>query len=199
VIQPSHDVSPGLYKRLTSGVPQFALAIGACFLLVVVVAVFSPGNGILSFGKPKENLPYADPGQAATALRLTAPYTSYAPQGLPATWRPTSSRLSAPGPASDPKKPITWHLGYVTPAGEYAALEESNQKPADDFIKQITDTDRAQGVRQVGGTGWTMYDHAGQDRSLVRQADGVTLVVTGTASYEELAVLAGALKPQPKS
>jgi len=191
--QSTQDVSPGLYKRLTSGVPQFALAVGACFLLVVLVAVLSPGNGILSFGKPKETLPSADAGQGAAALRLTAPYTSYAPQGLPSTWRPTSSRLD-----SDPKKPITWHLGYVTPAGEYAALEESNQKPASDFVEQITQATRSQGTRQVGTTSWAIYDHAGQDRSLVRQADGVTLVVTGTATYDELAVLAASLQPQPK-
>lgn len=188
----AQEISPGMYKRLTSGAGQFALAIGACLLVVVGVMLIAPGNGILSFGKPRETLPYADPSQGAAALKLTAPYTSYAPQGLPATWRPTSSRLTA----SDPKKPVSWHLGYATPAGEYAALEESN-RPSAAFVA-ATAPGSAAGVRQVAGAAWTQYA-AAKDRALVRTVGTVTLVVTGTASYDELATLAAALQPQPKS
>ena len=187
----THEVSPGMYKRLTSGAGQFAIAIGACLLVVVVVMLVAPGNGILGFGKPKETLPYADPSQGAAALKITAPYTSYAPQGLPASWRPTSSRLS-----TGPKKPVSWHLGYVTPAGEYAALEESNRSPA--AFVAATAPGKAAGVRQVAGASWTQYADV-KGRALVRTLGTVTLVVTGTASYDELATLAGSLQPQPKS
>ncbi len=185
----SQPVSPGTYKRLTSGPGQFAIAVGACLLVVLVVMLVTPGNGILGFGKAKETLPYADPSQGAQALKISAPYTSYAPQGLPAGWRPTSSRLSV----SDPNKPVSWHLGYVTPSSEYAALEESN-RPSAAFVK-ATAPGRAAGDRQVAGAAWTQYTD-GKDRALVRTAGPVTLIVTGTASYDELATLAGALQPQ---
>ena len=188
----TQEVSPGTYKRLTSGVGQFALAVGACFALVLVVAVLSPGNGILGFGKAKETLPYVDPSPAAAALRLTAPYTSYAPEGLPATWRPTSSRITG----TVASKPVSWHLGYVTPAGEYAALEESNRQPAATFIASVA-AGKPAGVRQVAGVSWTEYAGA-KDRALVRTVGTVSLVVTGTASYDELAALAGSLQAQPK-
>jgi hypothetical protein len=50
----------------------------------------------------------------------------------------------------------------------------------------------------VAGAAWTRYA-AAKDRALVRTVGTVTLVVTGTASYDELATLAAALQPQPKS
>lgn len=189
-------VSEGTYKRLTSGVGQFAIAIGACFLLVLVVMLISPGNGII--GGAKEILPSADPNQGAAALRMTAPYVSWAPEGLPAKWHCTSSRLTGGG------NPVAWHAGYVTPSGQYAALEQSNEAPVDQFVARMTNVNpktpgSLRGTREIAGASWSEYFRKDKKQSsLVRELPGVTLVVSGTASYDELAVLAGSLKPQPK-
>jgi hypothetical protein len=188
---PQH-VSDGTYKRLTSGVGQFALAIGACLALVGVIMLITPRAD-------KETLPQVDPSSAAMAMRLTAPYVSYAPVGLPAGWRATSSRLSGG------KGPVAWHLGYLTPSDQYAALEESDERPAAGFVARMTNVDSLNpaslvGTRQVAGTTWNEYHRTDKrQNSLVRQLPTVTLVVTGTASYDELAVLAASLMPQPRT
>lgn len=188
-------VSEGTYKRLTSGVGQLAIAIGVCLLLVLVVMLISPGNGII--GGAKEILPSADPNQGAAALRMTAPYLSWAPEGLPAKWHCTSSRLTG-------GNPVAWHAGYVTPSMQYAALEQSNETPVDQFLARMTNVNpktpgSLRGTREIAGASWSEYFRKDKKQySLVRELPGVTLVVSGTASYDELAVLAGSLKPQPK-
>jgi hypothetical protein len=185
-------VSDGTYKRLTSGVGQLALAIGACLALVGVIMLITPGDY-------KETLPHADASAAAVAMRLSAPYVSYAPEGLSPTWRATSSRLSGD------KGAVAWHLGYVTPSDQYAALEESNERPSASFVARMTNVDPGNpkslvGTRQIAGATWNEYHRKDKrQNSLVHELPAVTLVVTGTASYEELAVLAASLKPQPKA
>ncbi|HEX2317197.1 MAG TPA: DUF4245 domain-containing protein [Thermomonospora sp.] len=182
------EVSPGVYKRLTTGLGGYAMAMLACLLMVGLVVLITPRE-------QEERLPVADYGGHLFALRTDAPYTPYAPEGLPATWRPTSSRLSG----LNSKGPVAWHLGMVTPSEEYAALEQSNEKPVAEYLWRMTNSREALGPQQVAGQTWQRYYREDKDqRSLVRTLPDVTVVVTGTASYEELAVLAAALKPQAR-
>jgi hypothetical protein len=182
------QVSPGVYKRLTTGLGGFTLAMAACLVLVGAIYLVTPRSD-------EELLPTADYSSHLWALRSDAPYTVHAPEGLPAGWRPTSSRVH--GLNTD--GPVAWHLGYVTPAEEYAALEQSNEK-ASAYVPRMTSIKKTIGTMQVGGASWAKHHRVDKNaRSLVRTLpDGVTLVVTGTASFEELAVLAGALRTQPK-
>ncbi|WP_231330233.1 DUF4245 domain-containing protein [Actinomadura graeca] len=183
-------VSPAVHKRLTTGLGGFTMAMGACLLIVLAIFVITPRSN-------KEVLPTVDYGSQLWAMRNDAPYTAYAPEGLPPGWRPTSSRLHGLDEAG--KKPVAWHLGFVTPSDEYAALEQSNEK-ASDYVPRMTNNRNPLGTQQVGGVTWTKYHRKDKKaNSLARTLpDGVSLVVTGTASYEELAILAASLKPLVK-
>ena len=181
-------VSPAVHKRLTTGLGGFALAMAVCLLLVGGAYLVTPRSD-------EELLPTVDYNPQLWAMRSDAPYTVHAPEGLPKGWRPTSSRVH--GLNGD--GPVAWHLGFVTPSDEYAALEQSNEK-ASAYVPRMTNIKKSIGTMQVGGASWAKHFRKDKNaRSLVRTLpDGVTLVVTGTASFEELAVLAGALRPQPK-
>lgn len=183
-------VSAGVHKRLTTGLGGFTLAMGACLLLVLVIYVITPRSD-------KEVLPTVDYGSQLWAMRNDAPYTVYAPEGLPARWRPTSSRVH--GLDGGGKQPVAWHLGFVSPSDEYAALEQSNER-ASEYVPRMTNNRTSLGTQQVNGVTWTKYHRKDKKaNSLARTLpDGISLVVTGTASYEELAVLAASLKPQSK-
>ncbi|MFI6517154.1 DUF4245 domain-containing protein [Spirillospora sp. NPDC050679] len=183
------EVSPGVYKRLTSGLSGFTLAMGACLLLVAVIYAITPRS-------TEEVLPTVDYRSQLWAMRNDAPYTVHAPEGLPAGWRPTSSRLNG---LNKPGEPVAWHLGFVTPSDEYAALEQSNEK-ASEYVKRMTNNKNSSGTQQVAGQTWTRYFRKDKKQnSLARTLpNGVSIVVAGTASYEELAVLAASLKPQAK-
>ncbi|TDB88544.1 DUF4245 domain-containing protein [Actinomadura sp. KC216] len=188
--RPVVEVSPAVHKRLTTGLGGFTMAMAACLLVVLAIYAVTPRSN-------EEMLPTVDYGSQLWAMRNDAPFTSYAPEGLPAGWRPTSSRLN--GLESGGKKPVAWHLGFVTPSDEYAALEQSNEK-ASEYVPRMTNSSKMVGTQQVNGVTWTKYHRKDKKaNSLARTLpDGVSLVVTGTASYEELAFLAASLKPQSR-
>lgn len=189
--RPVVEVSPAVHKRLTTGLGGFTMAMAACLLVVLAIYVITPRSN-------EELLPTVDYGSQLWAMRNEAPFTSHSPEGLPALWRPTSSRLH--GMDSDGKKPVAWHLGFVTPSDEYAALEQSNEK-ASEYIPRMTNSSKVVGTQQINGVAWTKYHRKDKKaNSLARTLpDGVSLVVTGTASYEELTILAASLKPQSKN
>lgn len=180
-------VSAAFHKRLTTGLGGYLMALAACFLLVGAIVAITPRSD-------KEILPTADYTTDLWVLRSDADYPVHAPEGLPGGWRPTSSRLSGAGGDG----PVAWHLGYVTPDDQYVALEQSDEK-AGPYIKRMTNAVEPTGTQTVAGAAWRQYYRKDKDqRSLVRTLPGVTLVVTGTGSYDQLALLAGALKIQPK-
>jgi hypothetical protein len=181
-------VSPSTYRRLTSGMAGMTLAMLAC-LAVGLLIVITPRRN-------HDAMPHVDYSGDLTGLVATAPYQVLAPEGLPRQWNSTSSRLT--GKAGGP---VSWHLGYNTPSDQYAALEESNETPdgAGHFIDRMTSQGHPDGTAQVAGATWAKtFRPDKKQRSLVRRLPGVTIVLTGTASYDELAVLAGALKPQAR-
>lgn len=123
-----------------------------------------------------------------TASRA-APYPVAAPQGLSDDWRATSVTYEGAGADG-----AAWHLGFMAPGNEYAAVEQSDAEPAD-FVDDVTfgagRTDRT--VRLDGET-WTRYEGTKYD-ALVRTGTEVTTVVTGTAPWHRLEQLAAALEP----
>jgi hypothetical protein len=169
-------------RRLASGLPAYAMAMLACLVVVGLVLLITPRRN-------EDAVPRVDYRGDLAGLTAVAPYTAWAPRGLPPTWQATSSRLT--GTRSGP---VAWHLGFYTPQGRYAALEESNERG--DFIARMTSAGRPDGALAVGGATWQRSLRADKNqRSLVLRQPGVTLVVTGTASYGELAALAGSLRP----
>ena len=125
--------------------------------------------------------------EVATARRA-APYPVAAPEGLPDTWRATSVWYREHGDHG-----ATWHLGFLGPDQEYAAVEQSDGEAAP-FIDDVTHGARPTGdTQRVNGERWTRYRGPKYD-ALVLRRPGVTTVVTGTASFARLAELAGALR-----
>lgn len=188
--RPVVEVSPAVHKRLTTGLGGFTMAMAACLVLVLAVYVVTPRTD-------EPILPSVDYGAHLWAMSSDAPFTVHAPEGLPERWRPTSSRVH--GLDKGGEEPVAWHLGFVTPEDEYAALEQSNED-ASDYVPRMTNSSRPIGTHQVGGDVWSKYHRKDKKaNSLARTLpDGTSLVVTGTAGYEELAVLAASLKPQSK-
>lgn len=119
-----------------------------------------------------------------------APFPLLGPEGLPERWRATSVDYSGVDPQA-----TTWHIGFINPADEYAAVEQTNGAP-EPFVKDKGKRGELTGSAQVAGEEWLMYDGP-KYRSLVRTKDGVTTMVTGTASFADLQVLAAALRPAP--
>lgn len=164
-------------------------AILTCLLLSAVIIVAVP----LQHAGPPPTISYQ--GDLATMIR-TAHYTVVAPSGLPVSWSPVSSGVAIGG-ANGPGT-VTWRLSYATSSGTFAALEESDARAAV-FIRRMTNSGTPQPSVRLAGRTWNASANAGRgQRSLFYTGPaGVTVVVTGNASWAQLRVLAASLRPVP--
>lgn len=127
-----------------------------------------------------------DPTPELTLARAQAGYPVVYPADLDASWRSTSARWEIT-PASTPDP--AWHVGFVTPEDAYAQIGQSASEDPSYVEQQIA------GAKPSGEwEGWLRYDSADQ-RALVRVDGGVTLVVSGTAPWPTLQLLAQRLSP----
>ncbi|TDQ54802.1 DUF4245 domain-containing protein [Actinorugispora endophytica] len=177
--------------RANSTLTGYAIVLGAIALIVGAMA-------LVVDARRQEHIPSVDYTADALSLSEIAPYRSYAPEGLPEGWTPTSSRLETGGtlPGEEPTEPIRWTLGFATPEDRHAAFSISDADP-DEFVAEVGMNGEPDGESAVDGRTWERrYNEAENERSLVLRADDATLVVSGGASYEELETLAAALEPQ---
>lgn len=118
--------------------------------------------------------------------RRAAPYPVAVPVGLPKEWRATSVTY-------DGKEAKSWHLGFLDPREQYVAVEQSADTTAG-YLGKVTQKAAATGqTQQVGDRTWERWDGEKYD-ALVRREQGYVTVVTGTASFEDLGVMAAALE-----
>jgi hypothetical protein len=90
---------------------------------------------------------------------------------------------------------LTWHAGFMTADDQYAAVEQGQDAPLE-WLRAQTNRGREEGTVEVEGQPWRKFVRLDKlQHSLVHERGGVTTIVTGTATFEDLAVLAASLEP----
>jgi hypothetical protein len=127
-------------------------------------------------------------------LARLAPYPAVAPAGLPGSWQPVASGLTVGG--ANGAGTVTWQLGFMTPDGLLASLEESNA-PAAGFIRRMTNDGTALKSIDLNGQRWSRANtpSRGQRSLYLTGAAGLVVVVTGNATWPQLRQLAASLRP----
>ncbi|MFI6983845.1 DUF4245 domain-containing protein [Embleya sp. NPDC050154] len=161
-------------------VRDMVLSLGACGLVVGALFLVAPHNG----GDPVKRVQYEQSFRQAARV---SPYPLLAPQGLSEQWRATSVNYSGYD-----RNQTTWHIGFINPNDKYAAVEQTNGF-TDELVRDKGKRGQPVGNRDVVGEQWKAYDGP-KYRSLVRVRDGVTTMVTGNATFEDLTVLAASLR-----
>ena len=158
-----------------------------CLLLSFVVIVAVP----LQYASPPPAVSYQS--DLATMTRA-ARYTVLAPAGLPPAWSPVSSGVALGG-ANGPGT-ATWQLGFATPSGTLASVEQSDAAAAR-FIRRMTNAGSAAPPVRVAGRTWRASVTPGRGQRSLYETDpaGATIVITGNASWGELRTLAASLRP----
>jgi Protein of unknown function (DUF4245) len=167
---------------LRGGVSALGCLLGAA---IIVVAVPMP------HAAEPETVSYRSD---LAKLASLAPYPAVAPVGLPNSWQPVSSRLTVGG--ADGAGTVTWHLGFTTPDGSLASLEESNASAAA-FIRRMTNSGTVLAPAHLAGQTWTLSStpSRGQRSMYYTSPAGLTVVITGNATWTELRELAASLRP----
>ncbi|MFF9338518.1 MULTISPECIES: DUF4245 domain-containing protein [unclassified Streptomyces] len=122
--------------------------------------------------------------ELVTAQRA-APYPVLAPEGLGDGWKATVVSYRR-------EQADAWQLGFLSPDTQFVSVNQSTAEPKK-FVPKVTHAAKNTGRTQtVGGREWQRWEGPKYD-ALVRTEAGATTVVTGTASFETLAEMAGAL------
>jgi len=135
-----------------------------------------------------------DPSSTLQLAAARAGYPLVAPAGLPDGYRVTSARTDAGG--ADAGDPVTLELGYVTPSEEFAGFVVSDDARADAVTGVLAGAEE-EGTVDVDGQSWTRSTTERGETALWREAAGVTVLVTGSATDDELTEVAGAVAPYP--
>lgn len=133
-----------------------------------------------------------DPSSTVQLAAARAGYPLLVPTGLGTDYPVTSARTNAGNAGAG--DPVTLEIGYLTPAEEYAGFVVSDD-PRADAVATVLDGAQAQGTVDLDGQTWTRSITEKEETALSREADGVTVVVTGSASDEELETVAAAVEP----
>jgi hypothetical protein len=165
-------------NRTVRGMILSLLVIGAA--VAVIYTLFIPHD---DKADPVKRVDYRV--ELITARRA-APYPVAAPVGLPAAWKATSVTY-------DQADGHSWHIGFLDPAGQYVAVEQSTS-PTKGYVTDVSQNAKNTGrTQQIAGARWQRWT-GGRYDALVRTGDGATTVVTGTASSGDLAKMAAALR-----
>jgi hypothetical protein len=133
-----------------------------------------------------------DPTSTVQLAAARAGYQLLLPAGLDEEYLVTSARTDAGNAAEG--DPVTLQIGYLTPAEEYAGFVVSDD-PRADPLAAVLDGAEEQGAVDVAGRTWTRSTTEKDETALWRESDGVVVVVTGSASDEELETVAAAVEP----
>lgn len=113
---------------------------------------------------------------------------------LPNAW--TANRAELVG---NPADGVTrWEIGFLTPNGEYIGLVQGVDAN-DSWLADQVHSARSDGTERIGGLTWSSYDRRDVDDpgnveyALVTTSGTSTIVLGGTATDEEFAVLAAAV------
>jgi len=138
--------------------------------------------------------PAVDVGSVARQVRQETSWGISQPR-LPAGWKATSVRFT---PAGDGLR--TWHAGYLSPQGNYVSIDQT-VGATDGWVSALTSEGKAEGTIFAAGRTWQkLSSRVTIQRSLVSRGSGardLTTVLSGTASYSQLAQFAGTLRPVP--
>lgn len=149
-------------------------AIGDIIRSMVVIAVILLGLygvGQLFTDDEEVQVDTVDYASVVAQARPAASFPLAAPTELPKGWRATSARFQTNG----------WHLGVLTGSDDYVGLEQLRAS-VDRAVDRFADGSKPAGTAEVAGETWTVRSGPKGRWTYVRAEDGLTTLVTTSAS-----------------
>lgn len=177
-------------KRGDETVSDMARSLGLVFAFVLLFLLIGPSRQLIFPTGPNGTaVKTVDAAASVSAARQIAAYPVLGPRGLPAGWRATSARIAVAPSAGGSS--ATLHLGYVTPTERFLGLEEGD---AAGFVAaQLGKGARPLPAVDVAGQPWQQWRTAAGELALSRAAAGASVVLSGSATLDELRAFAASL------
>lgn len=171
-------------KRGSETALDMVRSLGLIIVLVAATLIFVPGLLHPSKSQRAVAVDYSDEVVGFHDVTGKNALTPSVPSG----WRANAATLTGPAAAEH------LHIGFAVPGTEYAGLEESVAAPAT-FAHSTLGASGAIPVDHVtlDGAQWLVSNSSRGEYSLRRTVGGVTVIVTGSATAEQLQTLAASL------
>lgn len=170
-----------------SAQPRSPYAMGTFPNMVRSLLVVGAIMALVFFLVPRVSSVSQPPVDVMTTAKDVARTTGWAvsvPRGLPEGWQASAARY-----VRSTDGLMTWHAGYVTPAGHYVALEQT-QGATRGWVEAQTNRSARIGELTAGGRTWVQFNRDTKvQRSLLdRPADpkALTTLVTGDGTFDEM-------------
>jgi hypothetical protein len=173
-------------KRGSETALDMVRSLGLIAVVVAVTLIFVPG--LIHPGRSDRAQP-VDYSDFVSGFHQVTERTALTPASLPAGWRANAGDLTGPKAAEH------LHVGFAVPGSEYGGLEES-VAPAVTFARSVLGASGAIPIGRVtlGGASWAVSTSSRGEYSLRRTVHGVTVIVTGSATAQQLQTLAASLR-----
>ena len=115
---------------------------------------------------------------------------------LNADWKATSARFE---PVEQDISKFQWHIGYVTPLGQYVAIEQSDTNLPERFLKTWTADAASAEIVMIEGNVWTHHmGDAGQTIAYTSVLNDSVIAIVGTADQSEIMTAVQAVSTSQK-
>ncbi|GAA2858676.1 hypothetical protein GCM10010523_18860 [Paenarthrobacter ilicis] len=168
-------------KRANASVIGMVIALAVCVLAFLPIVLMNPAP------KGEDFRPQIDVASIAKNATGVAGFTPVTPD-TGDTFKPNYARWESGTGSGVP----TWEVGFLTPKEAFIGLTQTNQANPT-WVLQQTGNLPVTGTRNAGGQEWELRDSGKEQRSMVLNYRGTTIILTGTAGVEEFATLAAAV------
>ncbi|MFL6180872.1 MAG: DUF4245 domain-containing protein [Actinomycetes bacterium] len=138
--------------------------------------------------------PEVDVTQVFADFRVTEPFPVLEPTGLGNDWSANSAWFEPADVTGDIGGALL-HVGYVTPAGSYAEVSQTDGSSKAAVAEWVDGAERIDSVN-IAGRDWAVVEspESGKQALVTTIDKETTIVVTGKANLDELEDLASSLR-----
>jgi hypothetical protein len=162
-------------------------SIGLIIAVVAVTLIFVPG---LIHPSNSDKFPAVDYSSYVAGFKTVTGQSAFVPTPQPSGWKANAGMLNGPAATEH------LHVGFVVPGSQYAGLDESVGGMSS-LVRTVLGKPglAVTGSTQIDGATWQARKSSRGELAITRRANGVNIVITGSAGGEQLELLARSLQP----
>ena len=182
---PARDADIVVPARPAKTFTDMARSLGLMAVVIAALLLLGPARTLVFPGSATmKAVDYRD--QVSAFAKVAG--SVLAPVGVPHDWRANAATFDSAG------RIAKLHIGFATPGSRYAGMDETNGA-ASALITRILGAAGAKvtGTASIAGQTWQLRRSARGEEALTTTSGGLTVVVTGSGSDEQLRALARSL------
>jgi hypothetical protein len=163
-------------------------SLGLLAIIIVVLLFIGPARSLILPGS-KDRMPPVDYSGYVHGFDVVAGTDALVPDRLPSSWRPNAATVNNTATSAH------LHIGWAVPGSAFAGLDEGTGD-TNALLRLVTGKSAlsTRGDTTIAGATWTLRRSDRGETVYTRDLNGVFVIVTGSATDEQLRLLAASLR-----